>query len=70
MESKKQHEQNLCSLKGALNRSKSAVPPLFSGLGVLSSASNKAKLFPKNFFKNSNLKIQVSLYLLSLLELI
>ena len=33
----------------------SAIPPLFSGLKVLSSASDKAKLFPKNFSKNSNL---------------
>ena len=31
------------------------MPPLFSGLEVLSSASDKAKLFAKNFSKNSNL---------------
>ena len=37
-------------------------------LEVLSSASDKAKLFAENFSKNSNL--QVSLYLFSLLELI
>ena len=30
------------------------MPPLFSGLEVLSSASDKAKLFAKNFSKNSN----------------
>ena len=38
-----------------LNKSKSAVTPLFNGPEVLSSASDKAKLFPKNFCKNSNL---------------
>ena len=38
-----------------LNKGKSAIPPLFNGLEVLSSASDKAKLFAENFFKNSNL---------------
>ena len=38
-----------------LNKGKSAIPPLFNGLEVLSYASDKAKLFPKNFSKNSNL---------------
>ena len=38
-----------------LNKGKSAIPPLLSGLEVLSSASDKAKLFAENFFKNSNL---------------
>ena len=38
------------SIKG-----KSAIPPLFSGPDMLSSASDKAKLFTKNFSKNSNL---------------
>ena len=38
-----------------LNKGKSAIPPLFNGLEVLSSASDKAKLLPKNFSKNSNL---------------
>ena len=33
----------------------SAIPPLFSDLEVLSSASDKTKLFAKNFSKNSNL---------------
>ena len=37
------------------NKGKSAIPPLFSGPEVLSSASDKAKLFANNFFKNSNL---------------
>ena len=38
-----------------LHKGKSAIPPLFNGPEVLSSASDKAKLFAKNFFKNSNL---------------
>ena len=39
----------------ALNKGKSAIPPLFNGPEVLSSASDKAKLFAANFSKNSNL---------------
>ena len=38
-----------------LNKSKSAIPPLFNRPEVLSSASDKAKLFAKNLSKNSNL---------------
>ena len=38
-----------------LIKDKSAIPPLFKGLEVLSSASDKAKLFAENFSKNSNL---------------
>ena len=38
-----------------LNKGKSAIPPLFNGPEVLSSASDKAKLFTENFSKNSNL---------------
>ena len=38
-----------------LNKGKSAMPPLFNDLEVLSSASDKAKLFAENFSKNSNL---------------
>ena len=38
-----------------LNNSQSAIPPLFNGPEVLSSASDKAKLFAKNFSKYSNL---------------
>ena len=38
-----------------LSKDKSAIPPLFNGLQVLSSASDKAKLFAKNLSKNSNL---------------
>ena len=38
-----------------LNKGKAAIPPLFNGPEVLSSASDKAKLLPKNFSNNSNL---------------
>ena len=38
-----------------LNKGKSAIPPLFNGSEVLSSASDKAKLFAENFSLNSNL---------------
>ena len=37
------------------NKGKSAIPPLFNGPEVLSFASDKAKLFAKNFSKNSDL---------------
>ena len=39
----------------SINKGKSAIPPLLNGPEVLSSASGKAKLFAKNFSKNSNL---------------
>ena len=38
-----------------LNKGKSVIAPLFNGPEVLSTASDKAKLFAKNFSKNSNL---------------
>ena len=38
-----------------INKGKSATPPLFTALEVLSSASDKAKLFAKNLSKDSNL---------------
>ena len=38
-----------------LSKGKSAIPPLFNGPNVLSSVSDKAKLFAENFSKNSNL---------------
>ena len=38
-----------------LNRGKSDIPPVFNGSEVLSSASDKAKLFAENFSMNSNL---------------
>ena len=37
------------------NKGKSAIPPLFNGPEMLSSASDKAKLFAENFSLNSNL---------------
>ena len=39
-----------------LNKGKSAIPPLSNGPELLSSASDKAKLFTENFSKNSNLE--------------
>ena len=42
-------------VNSVLNKGKSAIPPLFNGLELLSSASDKAKLFAKNFSKNSNI---------------
>ena len=36
-----------------LNKGKSAIPPLFKGPEVLSSVFDKAKLFAKNFSRNS-----------------
>ena len=39
-----------------LNKVKSAILPLLNDLRVLCSASDKVKLFGKNFSKNSNLK--------------
>ena len=50
------------------NKDKSGILLLFSGPELLSSASDKAKLFTENFSKNSNL--DDSVYLFSLLELI
>ena len=38
-----------------LNKGKSAIPPLLNGPEGLSSASDKAKLFAKNFYNNPNL---------------
>ena len=51
------HPRNLVlgKLPSVLNKSKSAIPPLFNGPEVLCSASDKVKLFPKTFSKNSNL---------------
>ena len=37
-----------------LKKGKSAIPPLFNSLEVLASASDKAKLFTKNFSNSSN----------------
>ena len=38
-----------------LNKDKSAIPPLFNGPEMLSSASDKEKLFAENFYKDYNL---------------
>ena len=40
-----------------LNKGRSAITPLLNRLEVMSFASDKAKLFAKNFSKNSNLDI-------------
>ena len=37
------------------SKGKSAIPPLFNGVEVLSSASDKAKLFAENVSMNSNI---------------
>ena len=53
--------QKLCSrdfrriADSVLSRGKSHIPPLFNGPEVLSSASDKARLFAENVSKNSNL---------------
>ena len=39
-----------------LHKGRTAIPPLFKGQEVLSSGSDKTKLFPKIFSKNSNLE--------------
>ena len=52
--------QKLCSqdfwqiANSVLNKGKSTIPPLSNNPEVLPSASDKAKLFAKNFSKNSN----------------
>ena len=43
------------SANSVLNKDKSAIPPLFNGPEVMSSASYKAELFAENVSKNSNL---------------
>ena len=53
-----------------LNKGKSAIPPLFSGPEVLSSACDKQNCLLKTFLRTLFLMTQVSPYLLSLLELI
>ena len=40
---------------GVLKKGKSAIPPLFNGLEVLSSAYDKSKLFAKCFLETRNL---------------
>ena len=68
--------QKLCSqgfwqiANRVFSKGKSAIPPLFNILEVLSSVSEEAKLFAKNFFKNSNLYDSGISLPVSLLELI
>ena len=57
-------------VNSVLNKVKSAIPFLFNGLEVLSSASDRAKLFAENVSKNPNLDNTGISYLFSLLELI
>ena len=45
-----------------LNKGKSAIPPLFNGPEVLSSASDKAKLFAENFSLKSNLGVSLPVF--------
>ena len=53
--SQKLGSRDFWRIASVLNKGKSAIPPLFNGLEVLSSASDKAKLFAENFSLNSNL---------------
>ena len=54
--SQKTGSHNLWQIPNSvLTKGKSATRPLFNGPEVLSSASDKAKLFAENFSKNSNL---------------
>ena len=65
------HSQSFWQIvNSVLNKGKSAIPPLFNGPEVLSSASDKAKLGDENLSKTAILMTQVSLYLFSFLELI
>ena len=56
-------------VNSVLNKGKPAIPPLFNGQEVWSSASDKAKLFAKSFLRTLVLMTRVSLCLFSLLEL-
>ena len=54
--SQKLGSRDFCRIANSvLNKDKSAIPPLFNGPKVLSSAFDKAKLFAENFCINSNL---------------
>ena len=53
-----------------LTKDKFAIPPLFNGPEVLSSAFEKTKFFAENFLRTPILMTQVSLHLFTLLELI
>ena len=54
--SQKLGSRDFCQIANSVtNKGKSGIPLLFNDLQVLSSASNKAKLFAKSFSKSSNL---------------
>ena len=54
--SQKLGSQNFWQIANSvLNKGKSAIPPLFNDPEVLSSSSDKAKLFAEKFSKSSNL---------------
>ena len=53
--SQKLDSRDFWRIASVLNKGKSGIPPLFNGTEVLSSASDKAKLFAENFSLNSNL---------------
>ena len=49
------HLRLLANCHSVLSKSKSTIPPQFNNPEVLSSASDRTKLFTKNFSKNSNI---------------
>ena len=53
--SQKLGSRDFWQIANSVLKGKSAIPSLFNSPEVLSSASDKAKLFAENFFKNSNL---------------
>ena len=56
--SQKPDSWDFCQITNSvLNKGKSALPPLFNGPEVLSSASDKAKLITKNLCESSNLDV-------------
>ena len=56
--SQKPDSWDFCHITNSvLNKGKSALPPLFNGPEVLSSASDKAKLITKNLCESSNLDV-------------
>ena len=70
--SQKLRSRDFCrSAISVSDKCKSAIPHLFNGSEVLSSAFDRAKVFAENFLKRTLIFLtQVSLKLISLLELI
>ena len=69
--SKKLGSQDVWQIaNSALHKGKSPIPSVFNDPEVMSSTSDKAELFAKNYSKNSNLDDQVCLNWFSLWELI